>query len=75
MKGLRYQKRVRVLPFLWLNISKTGVSVTLGGRFVKLNIGRQGVWLSGSLVGTGLSWRRKVPLVTSENSKNSKSAE
>ncbi|EHU8077670.1 hypothetical protein XM75_u0079 [Vibrio vulnificus] len=75
MKGLRYQKRVRVLPFLWLNISKTGVSVTLGGRFVKLNIGRQGVWLSGSLVGTGLSWRRKVPLVTSENNKHSKSAE
>ncbi|MBT2909682.1 DUF4236 domain-containing protein [Vibrio anguillarum] len=70
MKGLRYQKRVRVLPFLWLNLSKTGVSVTLGGRFVKLNIGRQGVWLSGSLVGTGLSFRKKVPLPKVEESKH-----
>ncbi|EKO3621954.1 DUF4236 domain-containing protein [Vibrio metschnikovii] len=68
MKGLRYQKRIRVLPFLWVNISKASFSIAIGNRFVKLNIGRRGVWFSGSLVGTGLSFRKKVPLQKKENS-------
>lgn len=41
VKGLRYQKRIRVLPFLWVNISKASFSITIGNRFVKLNIGRR----------------------------------
>lgn len=60
--GIRYQKRITLLPFLWLNLSKTGVSVTVGCRFIKLNIGRRGLWLTGLLVGSGLSYRKKVEL-------------
>lgn len=62
MKGLRYQKRIRVLPFLWVNLSKTGISFTIGCQYVKLNVGRRGVWLSGSWVGTGISVRKKLPI-------------
>lgn len=67
MKGLRYQKRIRVLPFLWVNISKASFSITIGNRFVKLNIGRRGVWFSGSFVGTGLSFRKKVSVDKKSN--------
>ncbi|MDF5600800.1 DUF4236 domain-containing protein [Vibrio parahaemolyticus] len=67
MKGLRYQKRIKVLPFLWVNISKSNFSITVGNRFIKFNIGRRGLWFSGSLVGTGLSFRKKVPLNTNKD--------
>ncbi|MFW1108327.1 DUF4236 domain-containing protein [Vibrio parahaemolyticus] len=67
MRGLRYQKRMRVLPFLWLNVSKSSVSVSIGCRYVKLNIGRRGVWFSGSFVGTGLSFRKKVSVDKKSN--------
>lgn len=58
--SVRFQKRITLLPFLWLNLSKTGFSLTIGCRFLKLNFGRRGIWLTGSLVGTGLSIRKKV---------------
>jgi hypothetical protein len=70
MKGLRYQKRVKLLPFLWLNISKNGKSVTLGGRWLKVNIGRRGVWLTGSMAGTGLSYRKQVGTTSKRNNAN-----
>lgn len=60
MASIRFQKRKRILPFLWLNFSKSGVSVSIGCRFAKINIGKRGIWFSGSLVGTGLSVRHKL---------------
>ncbi|WP_080176049.1 DUF4236 domain-containing protein [Photobacterium toruni] len=64
---IRYQKRIRFLPFLWFNVSKGGFSVTVGCRYIKLNVGRRGVWLSGSLVGTGLSVRKKLSMLKNKN--------
>lgn len=61
LKGVRLQKRIRVLPFLWINLSKSGYSVSIGSKWVKLNIRRGGVWLTGSLVGSGISYRKKLP--------------
>lgn len=59
--SLRFQKRIRVLPFVWLNFGKTGfTSITIGGRFVSLNVGKRGVYLNGSLVGTGLRYRKRI---------------
>lgn len=60
MANVRFQKRIKLLPFLWLNISKSGMSLTVGGRLIKFNIGRLGVWLSGAIPGTGLSVRHKI---------------
>ena len=58
--SVRFQKRIRLVPGLWLNLSKTGYSITIGCRFVKLNMGRRGIYLTGSLVGTGLSVRKRI---------------
>lgn len=60
MANVRFQKRIRLLPFLWLNLSKTGTSLTLGCRFLKINFGKRGIWLTGSLTGTGLSVRHQL---------------
>lgn len=60
MANVRFQKRIRLLPFLWLNLSKTGTSLTLGCRFLKINVGKRGIWLTGSLTGTGLSVRHQL---------------
>ena len=58
--GFRFQKSVRLAPGLWLNLSKSGVSATLGRPGATVNIGRRGVEGSAGLPGTGLSYRRRV---------------
>lgn len=58
--GLRFQRSVRIAPGLRLNLSKSGVSASLGRPGATLNIGRRGVEGSAGLPGTGLSYRRRV---------------
>ena len=58
--NIRFQKRVKLLPFLWLNLSKKSMSVILSLGFIKINVGKRGVWLSGSIKGTGLSARKQI---------------
>ncbi|WP_071523943.1 DUF4236 domain-containing protein [Edwardsiella tarda] len=60
MAHIRFQRRIKLLPFLWLNLAKTGASITIGLPFVKVNIGRRGIWLSSSLPGTGISARHQL---------------
>lgn len=58
--GFRFQKSVRLAPGLRLNLSKSGVSATLGRPGASVNVGRRGVEGSAGLPGTGLSYRRRV---------------
>jgi Protein of unknown function (DUF4236) len=59
--GLRFQKRITILPGVHLNLSKTGVSVSLGGHGATINAGTQGQrTITLGIPGTGLSY--KVPL-------------
>ncbi|MBS0396467.1 MAG: DUF4236 domain-containing protein, partial [Proteobacteria bacterium] len=37
--GFRFQRRVRILPGLRLNLSKSGVSASVGGRGAWLTFG------------------------------------
>jgi len=54
--GLRFRKRIGILPGLWVNLSKTGVSATAGPRGATTNFGRRGVRTTLSWLGTGLSY-------------------
>ncbi len=59
--ALRFQKRIPILPGVYLNLSKTGVSVSLGGHGATINAGTQGRrTITLGIPGTGLSY--KVPL-------------
>ena len=53
--ALRFRKSIRLAPGIRLNVSLGGLSVTLGGAPLSLNLSRKGVRGTASLPGTGLS--------------------
>ena len=59
-RGLRFQKRLRLLPGVRVNLSKSGASTSIGPRGADVNIGRDGVTTNAGIPGTGLSYRQKV---------------
>ncbi len=58
--GFRFQKRISLLPGIRLNLSKSGVSVTVGKPGLSVNLGKDGTSGSVGLPGTGLSYREKI---------------
>jgi len=60
LKGLRFQKRIRLLPGVRINLSKSGASASVGPRGADVNIGRGGVTTNAGIPGTGVSYRRKL---------------
>ena len=57
--GLRFHRRIQLLPGVHLNLSKSGVTVSLGGAPFTLNIGEGIRRFTASLPGTGLSWSQR----------------
>ena len=64
--AFRFQKRIKIFPGLRLNVSKTGISWTVGTRGASVT-SRDGK-LTGNvgLPGTGLSYRKRLDLPDSE---------
>ena len=60
LRGLRFQKRLQLLPGVRINLSKSGASASVGPRGADVNIGPRGVTTNAGLPGTGLSYRSKV---------------
>lgn len=54
--GLRFWRRFRVAPLTTINVSKSGLSLSLGMRGFHVTLGRNGVRTTAGLPGTGLSW-------------------
>ena len=54
--GFRYRKSVRLIPGVRLNLSKSGTSVSVGGRGLTTNFSKRGRRTTISLPGTGLSY-------------------
>jgi hypothetical protein len=59
-KGLRFQKRLSILPGVRINLSKSGASASVGPRGADVNIGSHGVTTNAGIPGTGLSYRQKA---------------
>jgi hypothetical protein len=57
--GLRFRRRLRIIPGLWLNLNKSGGSLSVGGHGFTENIGPRGHQETISARGTGLSYRTK----------------
>lgn len=58
--AFRFQKRFSILPGVRINMSKGGLSASVGPRGADVNIGRNGMTTSAGIPGTGLSWRQKL---------------
>ena len=65
--SFRFQRRIKILPGLRLNVSKTGISWTVGTRGVSVTA-RDGK-LTGNLgvPGTGLSYRKRLEFPDNES--------
>ncbi len=55
--GWRFRQSFTVVPGLRLNLSKSGLSASIGGAPFTLNVGPNGVMGTASIPGTGLSYR------------------
>jgi hypothetical protein len=56
--GLRFQRRIKLFPGLHMNLSRSGVGLSIGGRGAHIGITARGQrYASVGLPGTGVSWR------------------
>lgn len=55
-----YRKRIKIAPGFHLNLSKGGVSTSIGPKGAKISIGKNGTYLNTSIPGTGLYSRQKI---------------
>lgn len=59
--GLRFQKRIKIFPGVYINLSKSGVSASVGGHGATVNVGHTGKrMVTFGIPGTGLSYRMPV---------------
>lgn len=55
-----FRKRIKIAPGIVFNISKSGVSTTIGTRGASVNVGKRGSYLNTGIPGTGLYSRQKL---------------
>lgn len=58
--GFRFRRRVKIAPGIHLNVSKSGVSTSLGVPGATVNIGKRGVRATVGLPGTGISYQQQL---------------
>lgn len=57
---MRYRKSVKICKGVKVNFSKSGASLTLGGRGASVSVGKRGTYLNTGIPGTGLYNRTKI---------------
>ena len=68
-----YRKRIKIAPGVHLNLSKGGVSTSIGPKGAKINVSKKGTYLNTSIPGTGLYNRQKIENNNTRNTNNSSS--
>lgn len=58
--GLYFRKRIKILPGVHMNVSKSGTSWSIGPRGAKVNFGKRGKYVTTGIPGTGIYSRTKV---------------
>jgi hypothetical protein len=53
----RFRKRIRIVKCLWLNLSKRGGSLSVGGYGLTANISKKGLHETLGLPGSGISYQ------------------
>ena len=68
--GFRFRKRIKIAPGAWLNLSKSGVSTSIGGKGLTVNLKDGKTTTTASLPGTGLSYRSTTKASTTEDNES-----
>jgi hypothetical protein len=69
--GFRFNRRISIFKSLRLNLSKSGPSVSVGGRGAWLTFGKKGTRATVGIPGTGMSWSEKIESPQHANSTRS----
>ncbi|HEU6448823.1 MAG TPA: DUF4236 domain-containing protein [Verrucomicrobiae bacterium] len=56
----RFRQSFKILPGLKLNLSKGGLSASVGGAPFTMNLGRRGLYATASIPGTGIQFRQRL---------------
>lgn len=57
---MRFRNKIKICKGLSLNLSKSGISMSVGGRGASLTIGKNGIYHNYGIPGTGLYNRKKI---------------
>jgi hypothetical protein len=57
---MRFRRKAKLFPGVYLNFSKTGISTTIGVPGASLNFSKQGTHLNTGIPGTGIYDRQKI---------------
>src|SRR5687767_1956955 len=55
-----YRRRIKIIPGVHLNLSKSGISASIGVKGASLTLGKQGTYLNSSIPGLGIYNRQKL---------------
>ena len=58
--ALRYRRRIKIIPGVHLNISKSGISTSIGVRGASMTFGKRGRYANVGIPGSGIYWRSRV---------------
>ena len=58
--GLRFSRRITIFPGFRLNISRGGLSASIGPRGASITIGPRGTYANVGMPGTGISYRQRL---------------
>ncbi|HEX3625001.1 MAG TPA: DUF4236 domain-containing protein [Verrucomicrobiae bacterium] len=56
----RFRQSFKIIPGLKLNLSKGGLSASIGGAPFTINLGRRGLYATASIPGTGIQFRQRL---------------
>jgi hypothetical protein len=59
--GFRFRKSIKIIPGVRLNISKSGMSTSIGTRGATVNISKRGTRTTLGIPGTGISYSDMTP--------------
>ena len=68
--GWRFRKRIKILPGIHINISKSGFSTNVGVKGASVTFGQNGTYINTGLPGTGLYRRDKISGSSLENNEH-----
>lgn len=58
--GFRFSRRIKIMPGVRINLSKSGASLSAGPRGASVTVGKNGVYGNVGIPGTGLSYRDRL---------------
>jgi hypothetical protein len=69
MANIRFYRRIPIIPgILYLNLSKSGISVSIGKKGVSVTFGKRGIRLNAGIPGTGLSINENINNIKAKKS-------